>query len=465
LQWKRIIGKPGRGFLYLILTAFLLFSLPAAYAEDQPETGDNSQSVRLVYVVPVHQKIETGLQKFLSRAFAEAESVHADYVVLDINTFGGRLDAAIEIGELIRMSEVRTVAFIHGKAVSAGSYIALNADRIVMEPGSTIGSASVVDIAGNEVEDPKIISHWVSEMKAAAQAGNRDPLIAEGMVDKNVVVPLPELNRTKEKGEILSLTAEEALVVGYADHVAGALNEVLSFIGAEEATVVTFDPTPAERLARFLTDPVVMTILLLLGIAGIAIELFVPGFGVPGIVGVASFALYFFGHYVAGFAGFEDIALFILGVALMIVEIFVPGFGIFGIAGIISLICGVVLAAYNTKQAFASLGIAFLIAVVVLAIVIKFFGYKGVWNRFILRDEQKSEEGYTPTAPKNHLLGKVGTSLTPLRPAGTIRIGDENVDVVSRGEFISAGSKVKVILVEGPRVVVSEIKEENTGTQ
>lgn len=426
---------------------------------DSANGGASQSGGRLVYVVPVHQTVESGLQSFLERAFRDAEEADARLIVLDIDTLGGRVDSAEEIGKLIRQSPVETVAFVHGRAVSAGSYIALNANRIVMEPGSSIGAAAVVDGRGDEVESAKIVSHWASEMRAAAELRGRNPQIAEGMVDKNLAVDMPKIQRTVAKGEIVSLTAEEALKVGYAEKVTPDLNEVIAFAGVKDPVLIAFEPTFSEKLARFLVDPVIMTLLLLVGIAGVMIELFAPGFGVPGLLGIAGFGLYFFGHYVAGFAGGEDVTLFIIGIVLLAIEIFVPSFGILGILGIISIISGVVMAAFDTQNALLSLGIAVVLAAIVIGLFIKFFKHKGIWNRFILKEALTSEQGYVSQASKEHLLGAEGVTVTPLRPAGTAAIGDEKVDVVTEGEFIAVHTRIRVVKVEGPRVVVKQINE------
>lgn len=427
----------------------------ASSAEPGQAPPDYAASGNLVYVVPVKQTVESGLKRFLERAFADAAEARAAAIVLDIDTLGGRLDSAEEIGRLIRESPVPTVAYVHGRAVSAGSYIALNAGKIIMQPGSTIGAAAIVDGAGREIESPKVVSHWVSEMKGAAELRGRDPRIAEGMVDKNTVVEMPQIGRTSGKGEIVSLTAEEAVKVGYAEGIAATIDEAIRSLGYGDAPVVHFEPSVAEKLARFLVDPVVMTVLLLVGIAGVAIELLVPGFGLPGILGILGFVLYFFGHYVAGFAGIEDIVLFVAGIVLLVIEMFVPSFGIVGLIGAAAIIAGVVLASFDTKNALLSLGIAALIAAVVVAFVAYLFRRRGIWNKFILRDELKTEQGYVSHESKEHLFGAVGKSVTPLRPAGTALFWDERVDVVTEGEFIDAGVPVKVIKVEGHRVVVA----------
>jgi membrane-bound serine protease (ClpP class) len=461
MNTKTIRHHIGRWLILMFAMSMTLLAAIPVMADVNPPKAPSADGARadnaggrLVYIVPVHQTVESGLQSFLERAFKDAEEADARLIVLDIDTLGGRVDSAEEIGRLIRQSQVETIAFVHGRAVSAGSYIALNATKIVMEPGSSMGAAAVVDGRGDEIENAKIVSHWASEMRAAAELRGRNPSIAEGMVDKNTVVEMPQINRTSAKGDIISLTAEEALKVGYAEKVLGTVEEVIAFSGVKDPVTIQFEPTFAENLARFLVNPVIMTVLLLLGIAGVVIELFMPGFGVPGFIGIAGFGLYFFGHYVAGFAGGEDVTLFIIGVVLLVIEIFVPSFGILGILGIVSIISGVVMAAYDGQNALLSLGIAFVISVVVIAIFIKVFKRRGIWNKFILKEELTTESGFISQDSKDHLLGSEGVTVTPLRPSGTAEIGGARIDVVTDGEFILVHTPIRVVKVEGGRVVV-----------
>lgn len=443
--------------MLMVWLCALPFQDVLVYAQNETEAPENADEVRLVYVIPIHQTIETGLERFLRRAFDEAQEAGADVIVLEITTLGGAVDAAAQIGQMIRLSPIHTVAFVKGRAISAGSYIALNADEIYMDRGSSIGAAAIVDLTGEPVQDPKTLSYWVSEMRSAAQASGRNPDYAEGMVVVDKVVHVEELNKTYGPNELITFTAQEAVQAGYAEGLADSLNEVLAHIGAQNAVVERVELTPAEKLARFLTHPVVMTLLLLAGLAGIGIELFVPGFGLPGIVGITALVAYFLGQYVAGFAGIEHILLFLAGVVLLIIEIFVPSFGIFIILGIVSLSAGIVLAAYDTGNAVRSLLIALFCAIVTIVIVSKIFQKRGVWNKFILRDQFTTEHGYIPTKPREDLLGKTGKAVTPLRPSGTAMIEDERVDVVTAGEFIPAGKQVVVSKVEGNRIVVKEI--------
>lgn len=417
-------------------------------------TGSIAQSAlsEPVYVIPVENTIEQGLESFLDRAFTEAEEVGAKAIILDIDTFGGSVEAADGIGKRIRNSEIPVIAFIQGNAVSAGAYIALNADQIIMTPGSSIGAAEVRDLQG-EAADPKVVSLWSSKMVAAAELNDRKPEIAQAMVDRKVTIP--GLKESQERP--LTLTSTEAKQVGYAEEIKSSLDEVLAYLELEGQPVINMDLSPSEQLARWVTNPFIVPLLLVLGIGGILFELLAPGFFVPGLVGITSLGLFFFGHYIAGFAGVEHIFLFIAGLALMIIEVFVPGFGIFGMIGIASLILGVVLASYDTVYGMVSLGIAFVVSLGFTFIIFKYLGHRGTWNRLILRDEMVKGKGYVAASSKAELLGKRGQSVTPLRPAGTIVIDGQRIDAVTEGNFIPTQAEVEVIKVEWNRVVVREL--------
>jgi len=446
---------PAAVAILTLLAALLTALVPAALAAEPGAGGGPGPAV---YVIPVRQTIESGLETFLKRAFREAEEARAERIVLVINTNGGRLENAQNIGDLVGSSPVPVTAFVESKAFSAGAYIALNADQIVMRPGSSIGAAAMVDAAGRLVDNPKLISAWTAEMRDAAEASGRDPNIAAAMADPNFRGELPGIGR--DAGGILTLTAEEALRVGYADHLADSVEDVIAWLGFEQRAVVQVEPSLAERAAQVLTQPGVMLLLLILGIAGIVIEMLVPGFGVPGVVGLLSLVLYFFSQYVAGFAGMESVALFVAGIILLVLELFVPSYGILGILGAAGVIGGIATAAYDAGDAVTTLLYALGAAAVLAAIAGYIFRKRGVWNKFILRESLSSEEGYLSTESRTDLAGKTGTALTPLRPAGVVLIDGERIDAVSEGGFVEPGARVRVARVEGLRVVVKESKEE-----
>lgn len=403
--------------------------------------------------IPVDSTIERGLESFLHRAFADAQKQQADLVILHINTPGGEVNAADQIGQLIRQAPLHVIAYIDNQAFSAGTYIALNANEIIMTPGSSMGAAAPIDLAGNAA-DIKFISGWSNKMKAAAELNNRNPDVARAMVEIDTEFP-----GLKPKGTVLSLDAQQAKQLGYADDVVSNKEELLKKLGIQPDSLQAIEPTGGELVARWVTSPIVMSLLLIIGLVGIVVELFAPGFGVAGTISLIAFSLYFFGHYVAGFANWLHIGLFVIGILLMLMEIFLPG-GIVGAIGFISIVTGLVMAAYDTQQGLASLGVAALITAIVTFLLVKKYGVKGLFNKFVLGDTQSNEEGYIAPRDQRELEGKSGIAQTPLRPAGVVKVeGGKRVDAVSVGGYIEAGTVIIVVQVEGTRIVVAELEQ------
>nr|WP_232353896.1 nodulation protein NfeD [[Bacillus] enclensis] len=419
------------------------FLLPLSGSAD----GDKN-----VYVIPIQKEVEKGLHAFLQRALEEAEENGADTIIFDIDTPGGLVDAAGDIGQLLDGVEADTVAFVNNNALSAGAFIALHADKIYMVPNGHIGSAAVIDQAGNAA-DKKAQSYWLSAMKSAAESSGRDPIYAQAMADENVEIP--ELGL--KKGELLTLGSKEAKKIGYSEGTVKNLDELYSELGIKKASVQVVEESFAEKLARFITNPIVVPILLSLASLGLVVELYSPGFGVAGSIGLVSLLLFFYGHLVAGLAGYETIILFVIGIILIIAEFFLPG-GIAGGLGAAAVIGSIMLAGGNIMQMGISILIALLIAVIAMIIFVKVFGKKmKLFNKIILKDSTNTESGYVSNANRLELIGKTGLTKTPLRPSGTIIIEDERIDAVTEGGYIAVNQQVKVVKVEGSRIVVRDL--------
>lgn len=404
-------------------------------------------AAQVVYSIPIQGEIEPGLADFVARALATAERENG-VVLIEINTFGGRVDAATEIKDMLVRAKVPVIAYVSERAWSAGALIALAAPRIAMAPGSSIGAAEPRPM------DEKTVSALRAEFESTAESMGRDKKIAAAMVDADVAI-----EGLVEKGKILTLSAREALDHGYADLVAANWQSVLLYFGYDDYELVQLTPHWAERIARFLTNSTVSSLLLTLGFLGLIFEITSPGWGVPGTGGIIALLLFFGGRYVTGLAGFEEIGLFILSLLLLGLEIFViPGFGLAGILGIIGIITSIILVFGNLQAALTSLFIALAVSIVAIALLWKRIKKSKFWQRLILSHTESKEEGYRgmPDISKE-LVGKEGTALTPLRPSGTAVIDGERYDVVSEGGFVSANSIVKVITVEGTRIVVREL--------
>ncbi|MGG3494318.1 nodulation protein NfeD [Peribacillus simplex] len=415
-----------------------------------------SAKEKIVYHVPIEETVEKGLSAFLERALTTAEAADADLVVFEVNTPGGAVDAAGEIAKLLSDSPIKTVAYVNNRALSAGAYISLSADEIYMVPSATMGSAAVIDSTGNAA-GKKAQSYWLAAMKTAAEQNGRDPIFAQAMADDDI--DLPEYGA--ERGKLLTFTAEQAKKAGYSEGTVSGKAELYSILGVEDADIRSIEESFPEKLARFLTNPIVVPILLTIAGIGIVIELFSPGFGIPGVIGISSLVLFFYGHLVAGITGYESLAMFIIGVILVLVEFFIPG-GIIGLLGFTAIVGSLFLASGDPVHMTISLLIAVTVSILVFILLVKVFGKQmKFFRKMILTDATKTEQGYVSNPNRVDLLGVEGKALTDLRPSGTALIKDERVDVVTEGSFISKGSSIMIVKVEGSRVVVREIPDSN----
>lgn len=435
--------------LIIILTIFPIIQ-QTILAETNQSTGNNKD--KLVYIIPVEKEVERGLEAFLVRATNEAIDEGADHIIFEVDTPGGRVDSAGQIGKLLQEIEIPTTSFIVNEALSAGSYIALNSETIYMRPNATMGASGVITSDGNAA-DKKAQSAWIAAMKSAAQSNGRDPQYAIAMADDSV--DLPEYGAPK--GEFLTLSPNDALEVGYTEGIVQNQTELLAELNLNDATIVDMETSIAEEISRFVTSPVVIPILLSVASLGLIVELYTPGFGIAGTMGLLSLVLFFYGHIIAGLAGMETIVLLISGIILIILEFFVPG-GILGIIGICAVVVSLFLSGYDLSHMGISILIAMIVAIAAFIILYRRAdAEKGIFQKIILRDRTMSDEGYISTTERNDLIGQEGVALTTLRPAGTALFGEERLDVVSEGTYIESNKAVRVVKVEGMRIVVREV--------
>ncbi len=307
------------------------------------ESGDDQISAAPVYQMTITGAIDLGLVPYVNRVLDEAAEEGAAAVIIVIDTPGGRLDAVIELRDSLIKSKVPTISLIDTLALSAGALIAIATDEIYMTPGSVLGAATPVLGGTGEVADAKTISAVKAMFESTAEQTGRDPEIAGAMVDTNVEIP-----GLSEPGELLTLTVNQALEYGYADGVVDGLDEVLAELGLADQPLVVRDPGITERLVRIITSPAITGLLLLGGVILIFGDLLSTGTGIGVVLGGLLLGLFFWGHLLAGLAGWEDLALIVLGLLLIGVEIFIlPGFGIAGILGTISVGVGTFLAMIN----------------------------------------------------------------------------------------------------------------------
>lgn len=444
-----------RATLISIAVAGLL-AATTAFAPSAPAQEDGGE----VYRVPVTGVIELGLAPFVERSLQEAASEGADAVILDIDTPGGRVDAAERIADALAESEVPVYAYVNRQAYSAGALIALATHGVYMPPGGVMGAATPVTGAGEKAPE-KIVSAMRSRMRGLAEARGLDPRIAEAMVDEEIAI-----DGVVEAGKLLTLTAEEARALGYAEIVED-WDALLAALELEGGAVRTMEVNWAERIVRFLSHPAVAPFLLTLGFLGLVAEIKTPTFGMAGAAGILALALFFGSHLILGLAGWEDLILFGTGVVLLAVEVlFVPGFGVLGGLGILAMGAGLfmsLLGALPTAPDFLRAG-AVVSTTVLMSLVTAWallrylprserLARRGIF----LATDTGTDVGYSSAERRDDLVGAEGVAMTDLRPSGVGLFGEERVDVVSESSWIEQGTPIRILSAEGYRHLVRSI--------
>jgi len=412
-----------------------------------------------VVVIAIDRTVELGLAAFVRRAIDTNPDAVA--IVLDINTLGGRVDAAIQIRDALLEAKPRTVAFIHPRAISAGALIALACDNILMTDGATIGAATPIQAgAGGQVEavDEKMVSYMRAEMRSTAEANGRRGDVAEAMVDREVVI-----DDVVDSGKLLTLDTDQALKLGIADGKAADLDAVMSALELEKPKLVELQLNWGEEIARWLTEPTVSGLLLSVGMLGLMIAFYTRSVGAFTIAGFISLALFFGGHAVVHLVGWEEALLFLAGVVLVIVEVFfVPGFGVPGVLGLIAIIAALVLSLIGVPihvsfktgllaDAMTRVLLSLLGAFVLALVFMRLLSRTSFGKALVL---ENAEAGFLSAPSASDLMGQIGEALTDLRPAGKIIIGHERHEAQSEREFVARGSRVRVIGRDGPILIV-----------
>ena len=468
----------------LIAIAVASLASQATAAQSDPVAAGGA-----VYVVPITGTIDLGLAPYLSRVLDQAEAEGAAAVLLQIDTPGGRLDAVLQMRDALLGSGVTTIAFVDRTAFSAGALIAIASEQIYMAPGAVMGAATPVDGPTGETATEKIVSAVRTTFKATAEARGRDPRVAEAMVDPDVAI-----DGLVTRGELLTLTTTEATDWGYNDGVAANRGEVLAAAGLANAPLIETEPSLAERFVRFITDPVVSSLLITASVLILIADLFVEGFGIGGLAGLGLLALFFWGHFLAGLTGWEDLVLVVLGLVLIAIEIIVvPGFGIPGLLGLAALLGGLFLAMLGREiqtpegiaQASLTILASFIGIVIGVIAIFAFLSRSQRLGKLVLQSAVGGTEvssarptagwlgwfGSSSNLPRGSqqpaLGGKdaeqagpltpgraTGVALSDLRPSGIASIDGERIDVVTEGEHIPEGEPIEVVSDEGYRRVV-----------
>ncbi len=464
----------------LSLLLFLSICTPTAASV----TG--SDSVKQIYLFPIREEIAPSVTRIVDKCLREAERRHADYIVIDLNTYGGLVDAADSIRTRILNSRLPVMVFINNQAASAGALISLAADSIYMRPGATIGAATVVNQNGEAMPD-KYQSFMRAMMRATAESHGkraqiengdttwvwiRDPNIAEAMVDPRVTIP-----GVIDSTRVLSLTAEEAIRQGYSEGSVSSVEKLLEKAGITSYEIYEYTPTLLDRLIGFLSHPAFQGFMILLIIGGLYFELQTPGVGFPLIAAITGALLYFAPLYLEGVLAYWEIILFLAGVILLAIEIFaIPGFGVTGIFGIVAIVLGLIFAVIDNDllryipTGELSPGIVLvpfftvIISVTVALLLSLWLGRRILVGRstlqqsLVLSQKMHPEEGYLSHPETDNLKGKTGVSTVPLRPSGKVRIDGRIYEAAAENAmFIDRGKPVEIVRQEGGVVYCREI--------
>jgi membrane-bound serine protease (ClpP class) len=448
-----------------------ILSLGTVSAREDVRPGD-------VVVVPLHGEINSTLAVFLRRAEKTAESNGAIAIVFDMDTYGGELDAAEEITGILNHATIPTYTYINSNAGSAGALIALATRHIYMAPVSAIGAAAPIAASGQDLSETlkeKTISYWSALIRGTALRNGHNPDVGEAFMNKEKEVKIGD-KVVHPKGTLLTLNAQEATEKFngkplLADGIAESVADLTQKAGLR-GEVIQFAPSGFEQLAIWLTR--LAPLLLLGGIMGAYLEFKIPGFGIAGIVSAICFSLFFLGHYFAGLAGWETVALFVLGFVFVLVEVLFFGHStiIVGVVGVLLMLASLLWAMIDRypgqgilptggmlKMPVTNLLITLIAAVALIALLARFLPRTSIYRRFILStvnppgpslgEPARAFVAATPLAP-----GMRGRSLTILRPSGKAQFDDRVVDVVTEGEFIGPETPVTVVATDGMRVVV-----------
>ena len=428
----------------------------------------------VVYRVPIEGTIDLGLPPFIKRMIDKAESENATAIIFDINTFGGRVDAATQIKDAILGSDITTIAFINRRAISAGALISLSCEKVYMTGGGLIGAATAVDMSGKKGSE-KVISFMREEMASTAEKRGRNKEIARGMVDEELNFSHLVINgdsisvndiEGRKDGKLISLTTEQAIKYGIADGTAETIESLMDTLSLGSLELAGSSENWSESIVRFLTNPVVASLLTTFGFLGILFELQSPGWGIPGFVGLTCLILSLSVSYIAQLATMSDMIFILVGLSLILLEMLViPGFGIVGIGGIGFMLYGLYLLLLPEVpvgeevlgQAMDGFLIGLVGAIIGILLLGKLMIRSKFWEQLTAPSSQKKNQGFSNSQGWEDLQGELAVTDTDLHPSGWINIDNQRIFVLSEGGFIEKGKEVTILSVDGNRVIVREL--------
>ena len=477
---------------YTLSTLFFFITVFQALASDS--TTYTTKDSPILVVIPVEGTVNAAMASFLSRAIDDSRQYKNRVLVFEMDTYGGEVDAAFKIVDtIVNVNDAPTIAFVKTKAISAGALIALSCNKLVMKPNTTIGDVAPLTMSsdGPQMLGEKFQSPIRAKFRTLAKKNGYPEALTEAMVTSSMVVYKVKLPDTTlyldstglsdlspsvkkniiststvvKKGELLTMDDSEAHRLGFSRMSVSSIEQMAKEMGYKDANIIRITQSWSEGFVRFIST--IAPILMMIGFAALYIEIKTPGFGLPGIIGITCLALVFFSQYMVGLADYTDLLFLLTGAALIVIEVFItPGFGLIGFAGIALMIIGMILSfqnfviphfpwqrvklTNNALMVFGSITAAAAIAILFFRFVFVKIGrvVKGPYLETTLQDAHvDSESGI-------HLkIGDSGIAESPLRPSGRALINGENYDVVTDGEFIDKGTRIKVSSIDSNRII------------
>jgi membrane-bound serine protease (ClpP class) len=415
-----------------------------------------------VYHFKIENEIAEPTEILVDSALAAAKRLNVDYVIAEINTFGGRVDVADAINQKFLDYPKPIWAFINNNAYSAGALIAIACDSIYMAEGSNMGAVTPVNGATGQYASEKVRASIRAKMRASAEANGRNPKIAEAMVDETL-----EYDSLVTPGKLIVFTTSEAIKNGYCEGKANSVEEILAKYDMKKAEIIRYVPSTLDKIISFFLNPAVSSILVLLIIGGIYFELQTPGVGFPLIAALASLALYFVPYYVRGLAENWELLLFFGGIALLAIELFLlPGSKIFAIAGLLVMFGALGLMMLGNQglsfegvpqkalyNALIVTSVGLFGGATLIALIAPKIATSKKFSHIALQTTLDSKDGYVATQTTT-MIGKEGTTYTVLRPSGKIIIDGQLYDAFTQGDFIEKDTNILVIGQEGAELIV-----------
>lgn len=455
-----------------------------------------------VYVIPVSGDVGPGMAAFIERAFRDTSDSTDALFVLEMDTFGGRVDAALQIVDtLLNVAPRRTIAFVTNKAISAGALIALACNELAMKSNTTIGDCAPITYSneGPKMMGEKFQSPLRAKFRALARKNGYPVALAESMVTAEMVVyqierdgkilfmdsqEFEDLPRAEKdtiispkivvaKGELLTMDDVEAHNLGFSSMTVSSVDRLLAQKGIDNYEIIRIEQSWSETFGRFVAK--IAPILLMIGMAALYTELKAPGFGAPGIVGIICLGLVFLNQYLVGLADYTELIFIALGIVFLAMEFFVlPGFGIAGVAGFVCIGIGMILSFQdfvipdptlpwqqdiltgNIIRVLVSFVAAFVASLLFLRYLFPKLGtvVEGPYLGATLAESHADSEEV-----KSVTIGDTGNARTFLRPAGKVEIGKDVIDAVTEGEFLEQGTSVIVSEIKGNRIIVKRHEE------